>query len=70
MKRFSVIYWEQYASIYEVNAESYEEACEKVEEAIANGNIEGPMLCVDSGFEGSGEYDELLDYDEVRKDGK
>lgn len=70
MKRFSVTYMEQYASIYEVNAESYEEACEKVGEAIANGNVEGPTICIDSGYEKDSEYDELLDYDEVRKDGK
>jgi hypothetical protein len=66
MKRYNIIYHETYSDTYEVEAETYEEACETLGEMLANGEEKGPDNCIDSGYEYNGEED-CEDYDEVAK---
>ena len=42
----AIKYRETYERTYFVKADTFEEACEKLEDAIQNGNIDGPEECV------------------------
>ena len=55
MKKFSIKYFETYSDTYEVEAETYEEACEKLGEMMCDGEVDGPEQCIDSGYECKGE---------------
>ena len=49
-KTFDIEYTETYANTYTVEAESFEEATEKLLEDIMNGRERGPEDCVNSDF--------------------
>lgn len=51
MAKFKVRYYECYERFYEVEANSKEEAEEKLREDIANGKENPPEECYDSGIE-------------------
>ena len=51
MKKYLVTYSECYSGNYEVEANSKEEAEEKLKEDIANGRENSPEECYDSGAE-------------------
>lgn len=42
----AIKYRETYESTYFIQADTFEEACEKLEDAIQNGKINGPEECV------------------------
>lgn len=48
--KFAIEYRETYTDSYFVEADSYEEACEKIQDAIQNGKLEGPENCWSSEF--------------------
>ncbi len=49
MAKFLVTYWEKYNGRYEVEADTREEACEKVLNDIWQGKRDAPDNCYDSG---------------------
>ena len=49
MKKYSIRYTETYQRWYDVEANSQEEAREKLLDAIMNGKERGPEECCDSG---------------------
>lgn len=49
MAKFLVTYWEAYSRGYEVEADTREEACQKVLDDIWEGRREAPDNCYDSG---------------------
>lgn len=51
MKKFKVRYYECYERFYEIEANSKEEAEEKLIEGINDGGENGPDQCYDSGAE-------------------
>ena len=42
----AIKYQETYESTYFIQADTFKEACEKLRDAIQNGNINGPEDCV------------------------
>ena len=44
--KYAIKYQETYERIYFVQADTFEKASEKLEDAIQNGNIDGPEECV------------------------
>ena len=53
MARFAIDYRESFSRTYVVEAESYDEAQEKLANAIMNGEVEAPDNCYDSGYNDS-----------------
>ena len=51
MKEFSIRYTETYSDVYNIEADTYEEACEKLKEMIIEDKLDGPMQCCDSSYE-------------------
>ena len=45
---FAIEYTETYSDVYYIKANSYEEACKKLQESIINGDLDGPDQCCDS----------------------
>ena len=50
MKEFTIEYTETYSDIYHIEADTYEEACEKLKEMIMEDKLDGPMQCCDSSY--------------------
>ena len=50
--KFGLDYYETYHRIYTVEADSKEEAREKLEEMLMDGKEDGPDQCAESGFWG------------------
>lgn len=46
----AIKYRETYERIYFVQADTFDEACEKLEDAIQNGLVNGPYICSDSEY--------------------
>ena len=60
-KTFDIQFTETYSKLYEgIEAESFEEATEKLREDIMNGREEGPDECVNSDFEDATEEEQKL----------
>lgn len=53
MPRFAITYNECYSKTYIVDGEDYDQAQEKLTEAIMNGDVDGPDNCYDSGYSDS-----------------
>ena len=49
-KIYAISYTERYRRDYFVKASSFDEACEKLEDAIMNGQVKGPEYCIDSSY--------------------
>lgn len=56
MARFAIKYKETYARTYYVEADTYEDACEKTWEAIHEGKVKAPDICIGGNFEDETEY--------------
>lgn len=56
MGKYSIDYTEVYSKNYEVEANTLEEATEKLREDILVGETDGPDCCIDSYFEDVTEY--------------
>lgn len=56
MARYAIRYKETYARTYYVEADTYEEGCEKIRHAIMKSKVEDPDICIDSGYEDETEY--------------
>lgn len=48
--KYEITYTESYAKTYIIEANSRDEAVEKVEEGIRNGDLDGPDQCYDSNY--------------------
>lgn len=60
VRTFDIEYTETYANTYTVEAETFEEAIEKLLEDIMNGREEGPEDCVNSDFKDVTEEEQKL----------
>lgn len=47
---YAIKYTETYARTYFVDADLYDQAVEKLNQALQNDKIEGPNYCIDCGF--------------------
>lgn len=56
MARFAIRYTETYGKTYYVEADTYEDACEKTREAIMHNKVDAPDICIDSGYEDETKY--------------
>ena len=59
MAIYKVKYMEKYAADYYVEANSPEEAEEKLMDALMEGEVDGPECCQDSGCESVKEVDDV-----------
>lgn len=50
MSKYYIRYTETYADEYEIKAESYMEACDKLRKDIMDGKVDGPDQCIDSKY--------------------
>lgn len=48
--KYNIVYSETYLDVYEVESSSLEEAIEKLQEDILEGNVEGPDICIGCEF--------------------
>ena len=51
MKNYTIKYVETYSGLYDIEAESYEQAVQTLEERLHEGAEQGPDVCTDSYFE-------------------
>lgn len=51
MKNYMIKYVETYSGLYNIEAESYEQAVQTLEERLREGAEQGPDVCTDSYFE-------------------
>ena len=51
MKEFTIRYTETYSDVYNIKANNYEEACEKLKQMILEDKLDGPMQCCDCSCE-------------------
>lgn len=51
MAMYLVSYWESHTKSYEVEANSKEDACEKVMQSVWGGELKSPDYCYDCGAE-------------------
>ena len=50
MARFAILYTESYARTYFVEAADYDHAKDKLQQAMWDGNVDGPDECSDSSY--------------------
>ena len=61
MARFAIRYKETYARTYYVEADTYEDACEKIWEAIHESKVKAPDVCIGGNFEDETNYHSVCD---------